>query len=102
MKFELDFLEDALQEAELSTTYYEGRLPGLGIRFRQELECVCSAIVRQPLLWRERDTAFRRVNLPGFPCFIAYFIRSEKIVVAAVGHASRHPEYWKKRLEKDA
>jgi hypothetical protein len=63
-----------------------------------ELEATCAAIQRQPLLWNERAGGYRRVNLRGFPYYVAFFIRKEKILIAAVGHASRHPDYWKKRL----
>jgi hypothetical protein len=42
---------------------------------------------------------FRRVNCPVFPYFIAYFIRGDTVVIAAVAHGSRHPDYWKNRLE---
>ncbi len=63
----LDFIPEAMAEAEEATRYYEQRVAGLGVRFRQEIESVCAAIIRQPLLWRERRGGFRRVNFPGFP-----------------------------------
>ena len=93
----LDFLPEAKCDAEEATRFYERRIPGLGARFRAEVESVCAAIVRQPLLWSERAGGYRRVNIPGFPYYVAYFIRNERIVVAAVGHAARHPDYWKAR-----
>lgn len=93
----LEFLPEASCDAEEATRYYERRVPGLGARFRAEVESVCAAVVRQPLLWRERPGGWRRVNIPGFPYYVAYFIRAERIVIAAVGHASRHPDYWKRR-----
>jgi plasmid stabilization system protein ParE len=93
----MEFLPEALVDAEETTRFYEDRVPGLGRRFRTELENVCAEINRQPLLWNERAGGFRRVNLPGFPHYVAYFLRGERIVVAAIGHASRHPDYWKKR-----
>jgi plasmid stabilization system protein ParE len=93
----LEFLPEARNDAEEATRFYEGRIPGLGTRFRVEVESVCAAIVRQPLLWSERQGRYRRVNIPGFPYYIAYFIRNERIIVAAIGHASRHPDYWKQR-----
>ena len=93
----LEFLPEATCEVEDATRYYAGRVSGLGVRFRQEVESVCAAIVRQPLLWRERSGGYRRVNFPGFPYYIAYFIRGERIIVVAVAHASRHPDYWKRR-----
>ena len=97
MSFTIEFLLEALGEAEDATRYYERCEPGLGVRFRLELESVCAAVARQPLLWNVRSGGFRRVNIPGFPYYLAFFIRSERIVVAAVGHASQHPDYWKKR-----
>jgi hypothetical protein len=38
------------------------------------------------------------MNLHKFPYYIAYFIRGECMFIAAVAHASRHPDYWKNRL----
>jgi plasmid stabilization system protein ParE len=93
----LQFSPEAFKEAENATRYYEQICAGLGVRFRQELEVVTRAITEQPLLWRERRVGFRRVNLPNFPFYVAYFLRGEKILVAAVAHASRHPDYWKMR-----
>lgn len=98
MSLVLEFLPEAGAETAAATEYYETRVSGLGVRFRSELESACAAIVQHPLLWRERRGGYRRVNLPGFPFYVAYFIREERILIAAVGHASRHPDYWKKRL----
>lgn len=39
---------------------------------------------------------YRRVNIPGFPYYVAYGIRGELILVTAVGHSSRRPDYWKR------
>ena len=93
----LDFLPEAKCDADEATRFYERRVPGLGARFRAEVESVCAAIVRQPLLWRERRGGYHRVNIPGFPYYVAYVIRSERILVTAVAHSSRHPDYWKRR-----
>lgn len=93
----LEFLPEALADAEEASRHYEESLEGLGTRFRTEIESLCAAILRQPLLWNERSGGHRRVNLPGFPYYVAYFIRGKRIVVAAVGHAARHPDYWKQR-----
>jgi plasmid stabilization system protein ParE len=93
----LEFLPEAQCDAEEAIRFYERRAPGLGARFRAEIESVCAAIVRQPLLWSERVGGYRRVNIPGFPYYVAFVIRGERIVVAALGHAARHPDYWKRR-----
>ena len=97
MSWVLEFLPEALADAEEATRFYESRIAGLGARFRDEIESVCVAIVRHPLLWRDRSSGYRRVNIPGFPYYIAFIIRSDRIVVTAIGHGSQHPDYWKRR-----
>jgi plasmid stabilization system protein ParE len=95
----LEFLPDARSEFLEAVEYYEARQHGLGKRFQAEIAEVCATILEHPFLWRERDGGFRRVNCPVFPYYIAYFIRGTIVVVAAVAHASRHPDYWKKRMK---
>ena len=94
----LDFLVEATAEFYEAAEYYEGKQDGLGWRFRHEVLEVCRAIVQQPLLWRERPGGYRRVNCPVFPYYVAYFIRGEVILVAAVAHGHRRPAYWRERL----
>lgn len=96
----LDFLPEAAAELYQAAEDYESRQEGLGLRFRQEVPEVCRAIVQQPLLWRERPGGYRRVNCPAFPHYVAYFIRGDLILVAAVAHGHRHPDYWKDRLPR--
>lgn len=98
MSFVLEFLPEALAELECATGEYEARVPGLGARFRVLIESTCAAIVQHPLLWRERGGAYRRVNLPGFPYYLAFILREERVLITAVAHVSRRPDYWKMRM----
>jgi len=92
-----EFHPEAGAEVQCITGDYEGKVPGLGARFRHEVEDACSAIVQHPLLWRLRQEGWRRVNLPGFPYYPAFVIRVEIVLVVAVSHHARHPDYWKTR-----
>jgi len=94
----LEFLPEARSEFAKAVEFYEDKEPGLGKRFKNEIGEICSTIVSHPLLWREREGGFRRVNCPVFPYYIAYFTRGHTILVAAVAHESRHPDYWKRRV----
>ena len=94
----LDFLPEALAEFGEAAEYYEAQREGLGERFRQEVLEVCQAIAERPLLWRERPNGCRRVNCPVFPFYVAYFIRGNLILIAAVAHGHRRPGYWRGRL----
>jgi plasmid stabilization system protein ParE len=101
MRLILEFLPEASAEADCATKDYEARVPGLGVRFREEVESACTAIVQHPFLWRERPGGYRRVNLPGYPYYIAFVLREERVVVIAVAHGSRHPDFWKRRIVSD-
>lgn len=94
----LEFLSEARDEFLEAAAYYEDKEVGLGIRFRDEVARVCARISTDPLLWREREGGYRRVNCPVFPYYVAYFIREERVIVAAVAHGHRKPKYWEERL----
>jgi plasmid stabilization system protein ParE len=87
----LHFLTEASSELYEAAEYYESKEAGLGRRFQAEILEVCGLIVQNPLLWRERVGAYRRVNCPVFPYYLAYFIRGDRVVVAAVAHGHRRP-----------
>ena len=93
----LEFLPEAQAELYEGAAYYQAKEEGLGDRFRDEIIEVFSTILHHPLLWREQAAGYRRVNCPVFPYYVAYFIRGDLILVAAVAHAARHPDYWKQR-----
>ncbi len=94
----LEFLPEARSEFAEAAEFYENKEPGLGKRFKDEIVEACLTIVAHPLLWREREGGFRRVNCPVFPYYIAYLTRDQTILVAAVAHERRHPNYWQKRI----
>ena len=98
MSLALEFVAEASAELECVAGDYEAKVPGLGVRFREEVESTCAAIVQHPLLWRERSEGFRRVNLPGFSYYVAFVQRGDRIFVIAIAHASRHPDYFRNRL----
>ncbi len=98
MSLVLEFLPDASAEVECVTGDYEARAAGLGARFRFEVEAACAAIVQHPSLWRMRSAGYRRVNLPGFPYYLAFVIDQQTALVIAVAHSSRHPAYFSSRI----
>jgi len=95
-----EFLEEARDEFLEAALYYESKEPGLGKRLRQEVSHVIERILADPCLWRERPGGYRRVNCPVFPYYVAYFIRADTIVIAAVAHGHRRPDYWKDRMNR--
>ena len=90
----LEFLEEAELELFEAAEWYESKEKGLGKRFRDEVERVLDRIVEDPMLWRERSGGYRRVNCPVFPYYLPFFIRGQKIIIAAVAQDHRKPGYW--------
>lgn len=97
MRYAVEFLPEARLEAESARDYYERMRTGLGDRLIEELQGICHALSGDPLLWHLRPGGYRRINFDSFPYYVAYFIRQETVLIAAVSHAARHPEYWKSR-----
>ena len=97
MRLALDFLPEAFLDAENAVAYYDECLSGLGARFRLELETLCTRILQNPSLWRVRTGGFQRANFSAFPYYVAFVIRSDQMLVLAVGHSSRHPDFWRNR-----
>ncbi len=93
----VEFLEEAEQELIEAACWYESRQPGLGRQFKMEIAAVTGWIAQNPLLQRERDGGYRRINCPVFSYYLPYFIRRDKIIIAAVAHEHRRPDYWKGR-----
>ena len=91
-------LEQAERELVASVAYYESREPGLGSRFRDEVEDVVNWILRFPEVPRLRQKGYRRVNLRTFPHYVAYVIRGDTIWIVAIAHGHQRPEYWVKRI----
>lgn len=93
----VEFLEAADRELVDAALWYESKQPGLGRRFKAEVESILLNIAANPLLQREREGGYRRINCPVFPYYLPYFIRHDKIVVAVVAHEHRKPGYWTQR-----
>ena len=60
----VEFLVEAVQELTDAAWWYGSKQPGLGVRFRNEIAHVDSRIAEDPMLWRELEGAYRRVNCP--------------------------------------
>jgi plasmid stabilization system protein ParE len=89
---------DADEEFDAHVRYYETREEGLGQRFYREVIAHLNWIAENPVLPRLRKT-YRRLNLRGFPFYVAYVIKGDLIWVLAVAHSRRKPGYWWRRMK---
>lgn len=96
---ELIFAELARAEMAEAKRYYERQQRGLGVTFQHEAAVSARRIVEQPLAWQVEIDPVRRFVFNRFPYKVLYVIRGEHIVVLAVAHQHRHPDYWIERLD---
>jgi hypothetical protein len=86
-------------EAELAdaVAHYDGLLPGLGAEFALEVRGGLSRIKQYPKAWQLLGHRVRRYRLSRFPYGLVYASLGSEIVVLAVMHLHRKPDYWKGR-----
>ena len=92
------FHPEASEELEAVATYYEGKRPGLGALFLAEAKKSRNRIVELPAAAREVRDSIRRRSIHLFPYFLYYAAEEFEIIVIAVAHKRRRPDYWKNRL----
>jgi plasmid stabilization system protein ParE len=82
------------QEARDAIDYYEAESAGLGEQLWLELESSVKWILANPTVPRLRPGDYRRLNLRTFPYYIAYAVRGDLVVLLAISHSARKPDYW--------
>jgi plasmid stabilization system protein ParE len=96
---ELIFAKLARAEMAEAKRYYERQQPGLGMEFQNEAALSSRRILEQPLAWQIEVEPVRRFIFNRFPYKMLYVIRGVRIVVLAVSHQHRDPDYWIDRLD---
>lgn len=95
----LEYLDEALDEAEEAARWYAERSPMAAAGFTDELDVAAAAIEQAPEAWPPYDHGTRRFPLRRFPYYLVYRIDPTRVVVLAIAHARRRPGYWKDRLK---
>jgi len=90
-------LPQAAEEFESAADYYDQQQPGLGHKFRDEVDRHIHWIAEHAEIPRLRPGGYRRVNLKVFPYYIAFIAKGDGIWILAIAHGHRKPEYWIKR-----
>lgn len=92
------FLSPANIELDEAVRYYEHQMAGLGYRFFQEVSAAIERIIFMPEAWTKIGIKTRRCMLKGFPYALLYVAEKEEIVITAVAHLHREPEYYSSRI----
>jgi len=93
------FHPEALEEYLGAVSYYADISPQLAESFIKAVESGLDEIVTYPEAWQTVEEDVRRHLIRRFPYSIYYCIEGDLIMIYAVMHMSRHPDYWKSRVE---
>lgn len=92
------FLAPAEAEAEEAIRYFDMQREGLGDRFEQELLDAVSALRKSPLIGRKLSERVHAWRLRTFRYNVIYVLDPEELLIVAVAHHRRRPDYWRTRL----
>ena len=93
------FTRIARQELDAAVRYYELEYSGLGHRFREEVKKAALRIAEYPQAWSTERGEIRKCLLHKFPYKLLYSVEEDHILVIAVAHQHRKPDYWVGRDE---
>ena len=96
----LEFLDEALEEAEEAARWYAERSAMAAVGFAEELDAAITHIERTPTTWSTHEHKTRRFLLRRFPYSVVYRVEATRVVIVAVAHAHRRPGYWRERLRE--
>lgn len=91
-------LASAQAELEEAFDFYENRQLGLGNEITADFESAVREILRNPSIGRRLSGNVRRWPFHQFPYALIYQIRQDTILIVAVAHFRRKPDYWRNRL----
>lgn len=82
-------------EIEISAKYFKLQYDGLEILFLDEIENAFLKIQENPERYPIIEQRIRKFIIQRFPFNIFYEINKDGILILAVAHQKRKPDYWK-------
>jgi plasmid stabilization system protein ParE len=77
--------------------WYHDRRPVLAANFESEIDRGVRLISQNRSRWPKFDDRRRRFIVRKFPYSIIYELHREEVVILAVAHGKRRPNYWRER-----
>ena len=78
--------------------WYEAEAPGLGRRFRAEVDRAVQRMASSPRQFPVLFKYLRRARVKKFPYALFFSIEDDALFVVACFHSSRDPQQWQERV----
>ncbi|NEP13241.1 MAG: type II toxin-antitoxin system RelE/ParE family toxin [Symploca sp. SIO2C1] len=89
----------ALTEYSQAVEFYAERNKELAQDFINSVESAIFKVIEFPRRWPVIEDTVRRCLTRKFPYAILYAIEEDYILIVAVMHCNRKPEYWQERIK---
>ena len=94
----IEFLPEAKAELDDAVGYYELQIEGLGDTFKDTARSTIKRVATFPTAWTEIRPSIRRCIMHKFPYNVLYSIEENCILIIAIAHHHRKPNYWIDRV----
>ena len=94
----IHLLEPAQAELDEAIAWYAEQAPGLGDAFLLETLKAIQLIAQFPQAWHPLTPHIRRCRLRRFPYSVVYTQDGNDLLVLAIAHQHRKPDYWRNRF----
>lgn len=97
---DVDFHPEARAELAKSVDWYAERSRVAARDFLVAVDLVISSIVTDPARFAKIDELHRSCSVARFPFQIVFRHDNSRVLIIAVAHAKRRPEFWRQRSAK--
>lgn len=94
----VEYHQGAIADIKGAVSWYEKHSRKAALDFIEELNRASETIREAPDRWPSGKNNTKRFLLWRFPFVVIYSEKESKIIIWAVAHGSRRPEYWTHRL----
>ncbi len=97
------YVSGAWRDYEEALMWHQRQNTGRGFDLSEEIEAAIERICSDPTSWEAIERNCRRIPVRRFPYSIIFRVRpsNQGILIVAVMHASRDPDYWKSRVSDE-
>lgn len=99
MKYKIQIDEEALQDIQEATNWYNEQLNGLGTRFQKQVKSQINSLKTNHEHYANRYADVRCMLIKKFPFMVHYTVdgKLKLVEIFAIIHTGRNPKIWEGR-----